>query len=48
MDSDEEYYLDLTDVLYEYYDQDHDSALTLNEWQAFAKDILDQSEPQYQ
>lgn len=38
---DEEYYLELTELLYSQYDINNDEALDKAEWHEFAKDILD-------
>lgn len=37
-----EYYAELTDLVYEKYDLDHDEGLSAYEWHEFAKDIYDE------
>ena len=41
LDYDEEYYLELTELLYSQYDTNNDGALDKAEWHEFATDILD-------
>jgi hypothetical protein len=47
LDYEKSYYLELTELLYSQYDVNGDGALTLKEWHDFARDILDESTPQY-
>lgn len=47
LEYDREYYLELTELLYDRYDLNQDEALSLDEWQNFANDILDESTEHY-
>ena len=45
---DEEYYLELVELLYEQYDKDLDGRIDFGEWVGFATDIVDESDPLYE